>query len=420
MKIKTRHCDIIITGSGIAGLWLHARLRSAGYRCVLLENRACGFGQTIASQGIIHGGTKYNLSGRLSRASQALANMPRVWRSCLEGREKPDLTCAQFLSAHQYLCSTGSVSSKFTAFAARTVIRSGITHLQREQLPSFLDARTFHGSAYQLDEPVLDVPSVLRALEALVPSGELLKINQEGGMKIHSALDDERVLVSIRGDDGEEMLLDAAAIVFTAGLGNERLKSLVPATQLRTQRRPLHMMMVRFPNDASKLIPRVYSHFLGAGALPRVTITTHISRLDGSVVLYLGGEIAERGVGRDGDAQREVACDLLRELLPELPYDRALFASHFVDRAEPKQSKGKRPDSCVATMHGRVIAAWPVKLALSPHLCECVEGMLREKNIIPVQDGKDDWVDESLLRWERPVVADVPWEREEVVWNKCC
>ena len=50
--------DIIIFGGGIAGLWLLNRLHNEGYQAILLETEALGGSQTIASQGIIHGGLK--------------------------------------------------------------------------------------------------------------------------------------------------------------------------------------------------------------------------------------------------------------------------------------------------------------------------------------------------------------------------
>ena len=55
--------DVLIIGGGIAGLWTLACLQKAGYKAVLLESQSLGHGQTRYAQGIIHGGTKYALSG---------------------------------------------------------------------------------------------------------------------------------------------------------------------------------------------------------------------------------------------------------------------------------------------------------------------------------------------------------------------
>ncbi|MDF1622160.1 MAG: FAD-dependent oxidoreductase, partial [Pseudohongiella nitratireducens] len=57
--------QITIVGGGIAGLWLLNRLCLAGYDAILLDKGGLGSGQTLASQGIIHGGLKYALNGIL-------------------------------------------------------------------------------------------------------------------------------------------------------------------------------------------------------------------------------------------------------------------------------------------------------------------------------------------------------------------
>ena len=63
--------DVLIVGGGIAGLWLHARLRQLGYASLLVENASLGGGQSVKSQGIIHGGAKYALHGALTGAFPA-------------------------------------------------------------------------------------------------------------------------------------------------------------------------------------------------------------------------------------------------------------------------------------------------------------------------------------------------------------
>ena len=70
------HLDIAIFGAGIAGLWTLAHLQQAGYRVALFERHALGGVQSIASQGIIHGGTKYALTGKLTGSAMAIGEMP--------------------------------------------------------------------------------------------------------------------------------------------------------------------------------------------------------------------------------------------------------------------------------------------------------------------------------------------------------
>ena len=84
--------DFVIFGGGVAGLWLLDELHRAGFATLLLEAHELGSGQTIASQGIIHGGLKYTLGGLFSNSAKAIADMPLIWRRCLAGEARPDLS----------------------------------------------------------------------------------------------------------------------------------------------------------------------------------------------------------------------------------------------------------------------------------------------------------------------------------------
>ncbi|HIE55391.1 MAG TPA: FAD-dependent oxidoreductase, partial [Chromatiaceae bacterium] len=116
--------DLLIFGGGIAGLWTLLRARQAGYSVVLLESRCLGGVQSIASQGIIHGGTKYALAGQLTEAARAIGDMPRRWRDCLDGRGELDLRRVRLLSSHQYLWTCGSLVSSVAGFFGSRAMRS--------------------------------------------------------------------------------------------------------------------------------------------------------------------------------------------------------------------------------------------------------------------------------------------------------
>src|SRR5690606_5323688 len=117
----TINLDIAIIGGGIAGLWLLDRLRTCGYNAALFTQGALGAGQTIASQGMIHGGIKYTLGGAVNDASQTIASMPTLWRQCLAGTGEVDLTRTLVLSDDFYLWSTTARGSLATFFASRAV-----------------------------------------------------------------------------------------------------------------------------------------------------------------------------------------------------------------------------------------------------------------------------------------------------------
>ncbi len=108
--------DVVIFGGGVAGLWALNRLRKAGYQAILLENRALGSGQTMKSQGIIHGGLKYALTGFLNASANAVEAMPKRWKECLAGRGEIDLASVHRLSDEQLLWSTGSLISEMASF----------------------------------------------------------------------------------------------------------------------------------------------------------------------------------------------------------------------------------------------------------------------------------------------------------------
>ncbi|RYZ25986.1 MAG: FAD-dependent oxidoreductase, partial [Sphingobacteriales bacterium] len=102
--------DIAIIGGGVAGLWLANRLHRQGFKLALFEHKALGSDQTMASQGMIHGGMKYTLNGMLTGASETIADMPQHWRACLCGEGDVDLRNTRILSDHFFLWSTDSIT----------------------------------------------------------------------------------------------------------------------------------------------------------------------------------------------------------------------------------------------------------------------------------------------------------------------
>ena len=176
--------DVLIVGAGVAGLWLNARLRRLGYSTVLVERASLGGEQTIKSQGIIHGGTKYALHGALTGASEAIADMPRRWREAINGSGELDLTGTRLLSDAHYLWSPGTLAGNLTSFFASKAVRGRVDQVKGEQLPPALQDRGFKGKVYRLAELVIDVPSLLANLAELAGdsllAGERIEPLREG------------------------------------------------------------------------------------------------------------------------------------------------------------------------------------------------------------------------------------------------
>ena len=162
---STLSVDVASVGGGIAGLWLLARLRQLGYGALLIESEQLGAGQTLCAQGIIHGGAKYALHGQISDSATAMAGMPARWRRCLNGEdEMVDLRGARLLAEHQYLWATRAPSSRLAAFFASKLMRGRMEKVAGTEvgdIPMVLRHPEFQGTVYQLDEPILDVASVL-------------------------------------------------------------------------------------------------------------------------------------------------------------------------------------------------------------------------------------------------------------------
>jgi glycerol-3-phosphate dehydrogenase len=390
---NTLELDVIVFGGGIAGLWLLARLRRAGYAALLLEGRALGGVQTMASQGIIHGGTKYALGGKLTGSARAIGAMPGIWRACLAGQGELDLSAVDLLSDHQLLWSTGHLASDVTGFFASRAMRSRVSPLAREQRPEVLRDPAFQGQVYRLDEPVVDVAALVEELRRQL-GGACLRLDPERGLRFREGTPPA---LELQDPQAGSLRLRARRLVFAAGAGNERLLAALGRAKPAMQRRPLHMLMVRGP------LPPLYAHCLGPSASPRITVTSYPMG-DGGRVWYLGGQIAQAGVERPERSQIEAGRRELAELLPWLDHPALRWAGYRVERAEPRQAGGRRPDRPFLETRDGVSVAWPTKLAFAPALAAELLDSLAQSGIVPVGAATVE------PDWPRPPLARFPWE----------
>jgi glycerol-3-phosphate dehydrogenase len=395
---QTVAVDVVIFGGGVAGLWLLARLRQANFNAILVEATALGVGQTRYAQGIIHGGTKYALTGKLTASSEAVAQMPAVWRDCLQGQGEIDLRQVKILSSHQYMWSTTSLTSRMAGFFASQLMRSRTQSLDKNARPKIFRDAAFKGHVYRLEEPVLDTASIIAALaqphlEAIVQA-EVERIIIQ---------DDTTSQVVLKDADGSVRQVHAKRIVLAAGQGNASLLTILGRDAPAMQLRPLQMVMLR-----GGLPEMLYAHCLGASVNPRLTITSHYDAQQ-EIVWYLGGQLAEEGVTRSEAEQIQVARQELQDLMPWLELTQTQWATLRINRAEPKQPDGKRPDTSYFDDSQGVITAWPTKMALAPKLAADLLQHFERTGISA--SGR-----EALPSWPRPAFAVLPWQ-EEQRWN---
>ena len=380
--------DVLIVGGGIAGLWLNARLRQQGFATIVVERSSLGGGQSLKSQGIIHGGAKYALHGALTGASEAIADMPRRWREALAGNGELDLSSVRILSDAHYLWSPGTLAGNLTSFFASKAVRGRVDQVKGEQLPPALQHPKFKGKVYRLAELVLDVPSLIARLAELAGDGLLAAERIE-------ALQENGELCGLIVDGRE---IRAQRVVLSAGAGNAELLAALGVEQPAQQLRPLHMVLAKGP-----ALKPLYAHCLGGGPKPRVTVTTHPAA-DGQWVWYLGGDLAEAdGVARDEAAQIQAAQKEVASLLPWVDQSQTRWATLRVDRAEPAQSGLVRPDNAFLAEQRHLLVGWPTKLALAPDFADRVLATLKRDNVQPAGHA-------ALPELPRPALGQPVWE----------
>lgn len=385
-----RQYDIIVFGAGVAGLWLAGRLKRAGYNVIVIEKEKAGAGQTIASQGMIHGGQKYALGGNVSAHAGAIRAMPDRWESCLGGWGEIDLTSVRVLSESQVMWPAGSLLSEAALIGAAKLVNAQTKKLGRKAYPQALqEKKKFKGPVYELPEKVIDAKSLLAALTQHL-KGRVLQGT------VSELLPDGQAAVS-----GEA--LQAQLIVFAAGAGNEDALKLMRIKEQITQRRPLRQVMVK------SLPYALYGHGITVSPKPRITITSYPVDY-GEYIWYLGGSLAEQGAAMTGDETIAFAKKELAEIFPDVDWHEKEWATWMCDRAEPFSAKGDLPPGPALHQRGRVLLAWPSKLTFAPALADAVFDWMKDKDIRPAaKDAPPDFP-------PSPVAA-FPWEEAE--WKKC-
>ena len=397
--------DLAVIGGGIAGLWILDAAVRAGRNAILVEAFELGHGQSVAAQGIIHGGLKYTLRERDLDAAGAIADMPGFWRDRHESGDGdgPDLRAARMSTPCTWMWRTDSLASRLGMLGARAALRTRPETVPEADRPALLRAAS--GAVLRVAEPVFDTRSVLGAIANAHP-GRILGVDGPEGLEFASS--GGRVERMILRSDGGEVAVRPASVVLAAGVGNEGLLARLGLDAEVAQRRPLHMALAR-----SRDLPEFHGHCVD-GNKTRVTITS--ARDDaGRTIWQLGGDLAERGVDRDEAMQRRAAFAELRGVLPAFDLDGIddlEWSSYRVDRAERRTRAGLRPDDAeVVSLHdGRLITAWPTKWALAPRLAaavlEATEGFTESVETPAVSD--DLPTDFETLR--RPGIAAFPWE----------
>lgn len=370
--------DIVILGAGIAGLWAYNHLKSLGYDVLLLERDSIGAGQSLASQGIIHSGLKYAFAGQVSSLAQSISAMPDLWRAALKGQGPVDLSSARTNAESQILLVPSGLMGGLVKLVTKRVLGGSVREIPAADWPADVKLSGFSGSVIYMDEPVLDVESLIRSL-AGDRSGVRLAGDPLEALKEHG-ISAQKIIVTAAGSNHE----------IAAALGHD--------TGLQTQKRPLLMGML-------KPAPfELYAHLVGTSDKPVATITTH-KREDGTLVWYLGGGVAERAKEANPQEVIKTAVAGFKKYLPQLDLSQVEWATLPIDRVEGKSDKdGWMPDTPTIHSTDNMLYCWPTKLTFAPLLSSRIAEIL-DKEAIKPGGYKNDW---SFL--PQAPFAKAPWE----------
>ena len=391
--------DVLILGGGAAGLWLLDDLHRRGYSVALAESASLGTGQTIWSQGIIHGGLKYALHGRAGGAAKAIRGMPLRWRRSLAGERQPDLSRTRLRAEYCCIWAHAGIRSRLGLLGASMSLSVKPKRLEEEERPAPL--RNWSGPVFRLGEQVIEPGSFLQDLADQHVS-RILSVDGPQGVEINAAsrlgrgdapVDVQEV--HLRCPGGTPLTIRPRHLVLAAGDGNSRIRNRLGLPVNHIQKRPLQMVMLRGQ------LPMINGHCI-RNAHPWLTVTSTCDHAD-RTIWQVGGQVAEETANASASQAIARAREDLAIALPDVDLSKAEFATYRAIRAEGTAS-GKRPDRPTIFFDGNVITAWPTKLALVPMLSDSIVERLDPPSGHPEFEAPDNWPSAT--------VAIPPWELE--------
>lgn len=351
------HIPITIIGAGISGLWLLNHLKQKNIPTLLVEKDTIGGKQTLSSQGIIHGGMKFSLAGKLNQAATAVSEMTTLWDACIKGNGEIDLTDTEILSNHHTMWLK-SAASGLKSLISSKVLHSDNKILKPHEYPLLFQNPQFKGHLCALHEKVLNIPSLIDNLTKPIHS-HILKSNDAC---YFSFSENGKIKALHLFHQDKKLTLTSDCFIFTAGMGNEApFKPYIEKPIM--QQRPLKMVSVTFNKNAPA---KTYAHIIEKGQTPTLTITTHTNQ-NNQTLWYLGGELAEAGIHLSDKEQIQKTKHELTRLLPWVNFNDCDIRTHDISRAE-NENQGKRPSLPFVMQKENALIAFPTKLTLAPAL----------------------------------------------------
>lgn len=387
---KQQNIDVVIFGAGIAGLWTFNHLKTLGYDVLLLEKESIGCGQTIASQGIIHSGLKFSLAGKVNKLAKTISAMPNLWREALNGNHIVDLSAAKQAAQSQHLLIPNGFMGGLTKLVAERALGNNVHSVSKNEWPENIKSSGFNGSLIFMDEPVLDIPSVLRAL-AEPYKDAIKKIPTEQAGNPFEFLENHNINVK--------------QVIFTGAANNHMIASENNDDKgLETQHRPL--LQGIFKNAPFPL----WGHLVGKTDKPVASVTTHKTS-NNELIWYIGGGAAERKKDAAPEEVYKASINAFKKYMPEIDINAMEWSVLPIDRVEGKsKTESWMPDTPTIHHGEKTLYCWPTKLTFAPMLSDMILKTLEDKNIKPSQTQGD------FRHFENVDYAQTPWDCAQ--WRK--
>ncbi|MBX7151877.1 FAD-dependent oxidoreductase [bacterium] len=382
-------CDAAIIGGGIAGLFILDRLKSEGYNAILLEKNSIGYGQTLASQGMIHSGIKYRLDGSDPEISKQLVEVSQRWTDFFSGSVQPDLSSSTVHSTKQYLWTKNVLLDKLALKVVPMFMNKGAHKLPEAEQPPAFKLCGYNNDVYEISETVMDVKSVCNYFfqkhfsSIYWGTADDFQLNSNG---------------SIRSIQTDNITIEAGAFFISSGSANETFGKTLKLLNI-AQRRPLRQFMIR-----GKL-PLLYGHCVTSQPKPLFSITSHPYKNE--TIWYLGGNVAEP---LDGKGGYQTPTEIFKLLFQVFPFAKMMidsWATYTIDRAEAKTADGRLPNEPTLMHHQNLALCWPTKLVYAPVLADHACNFMRKIASPSFQKTSQQ------LSLNKPKLGEYPWEKTE-------
>lgn len=376
--------DVLIVGGGVTGLYLLDELRRRKYSALLVEHVALGNGQTMAAQGILHGGLKHFLTGRSKILVDALNEMPNAWRTFLAGERKPNLYEVQQRGSHCYCWRAQSLGGIVGHIGAQVGLHTALSKVTSDERP--VPLANCRGDVFRVEEQVIDPGSLMQVLkeqnDSLMIHGKVDFLSPKSGIigTVNVSSPNEINRASVR----------PRVVVLAAGEGNEALRKACGLHTPIMQRYPLSILVVKgnLPTLNGFCVDRAHA---------KVIVTTH--RVSDTYAVW---QIACEGINTLPPGVFQAAAWYeLTEALPGFDWPPVEKSMYHINRAE-FHDDGSRGSDVYCEREGDTITAWPHKLVMVPRLT---------KQILAELDPPSAATDVPLYfrDWPRPAVAAYPW-----------